>query len=77
MAILAWKDVQIEDDTPSRLGSVLLDMPMTDAGDLLSKAATSPGPRVSAVKILSGRKISRHIFLGGRIRALFSSRPSA
>ncbi|XP_043410494.1 uncharacterized protein LOC122468125 [Prionailurus bengalensis] len=42
LAILARKDVQNEDYSPSRLGSVLLAMPMTDAGDLLLQAATSP-----------------------------------
>ena len=50
-AILACKDVQMQDDIPSSLGSVLLDTPMTDAGDLLPKAATSPGPRASAMKL--------------------------
>lgn len=31
-AILACKDVQMQDDIPSRLGSVLLDTPMTTPG---------------------------------------------
>lgn len=76
-AILACKDVQMQDNIPSRLGSVLLDTPMTAAEDLLPKAATSPGPPSVGNETRPGREISRHIFPGGRIRALSLCSPLA